>query len=144
MQDDPKHRKAPHRPKDKVKFSDFSPYLLLSDDSVEALNEQCTSHIDVRRFRYVVHTFAAVVLLLRGIFALFACRGNIIISGGKPFVEDTLRKFRIRNVQFHFVRQCGKSKPLSYANEQNGHCGGGDGDLCDRSVCLHDCQPRHR
>eukprot|EP00242_Pyramimonas_sp_CCMP2087_P015780 CAMPEP_0198209092 /NCGR_PEP_ID=MMETSP1445-20131203/12405_1 /TAXON_ID=36898 /ORGANISM="Pyramimonas sp., Strain CCMP2087" /LENGTH=334 /DNA_ID=CAMNT_0043882727 /DNA_START=111 /DNA_END=1112 /DNA_ORIENTATION=- len=72
-----------------VSLADEAPYLLTSDSSLADLNKRLTARgqtrVDMRRFR-----------------------PNIVVSGLKPWQEDTLSKIRIGRVEFHVWQRCGR------------------------------------
>jgi len=72
-----------------VSLADEAPYLLTSDSSLADLNKRLTARgqtrVDMRRFR-----------------------PNIVVSGLKPWQEDSLSKIRIGRVEFHVWQRCGR------------------------------------
>ena len=70
---------------DIVSFSDGFPNLLISEASLEDLNHRVDIELSMNRFR-----------------------PNIVISGGDPYVEDTLKHFRINSIDFFGVKPCSR------------------------------------
>jgi uncharacterized protein YcbX len=72
-----------------VSLADEAPYLLTSETSLTDLNRRLVKRgkkmVDMRRFR-----------------------PNIVISGLRPWEEDTLRKIRIGGVEFLVWQRCGR------------------------------------
>ena len=72
-----------------VSLADEAPYLLTSDSSLADLNQRLKARgkscVDMRRFR-----------------------PNIVVSGLKPWEEDSLSKIRIGQVEFHIWQRCGR------------------------------------
>ena len=74
-----------------VSLADEAPYLLVNQASLTDLNRRLHARgkppVDMRRFR-----------------------PNIVVSGGnlKPWEEDTLKRIKIRNVEFHVWQRCGR------------------------------------
>lgn len=72
-------------PHDKVSFADGYPVLMISEESLELLNDKTEEHVPMNRFR-----------------------ANIIFSGGTAHVEDTLRKVDINGVELFGVKPCAR------------------------------------
>lgn len=92
-----------------VSLADEAPYLLTSQTSLDDLNRRILlrgkSPVDMRRFR-----------------------PNIVVSGRelRPWEEDTWKKIRIGNVEFHVWQRCGRCVMTAIDRdslERNG-CGG--------------------
>ncbi|KAL7464260.1 hypothetical protein ACHAXS_004599, partial [Conticribra weissflogii] len=92
-----------------VSLADEAPYLLTSQTSLEDLNRRLLlrgkSAVDMRRFR-----------------------PNIVVGGRdlRPWEEDTWKRIRIRNVEFHVWQRCGRCIMTAIDRdslERNG-CGG--------------------
>ncbi|KAL2556189.1 Molybdenum cofactor sulfurase family protein [Forsythia ovata] len=71
----------------KVMFSDQYPFLLLSQESLDALNARLKEPIPVNRFR-----------------------PNIFVHGCEPFSEDLWTEIKINNLTFHGVLLCSRCK----------------------------------
>lgn len=70
---------------DKTAFSDGFPLLLISQASLDDLNQRMESPITIHRFR-----------------------PNIVIEGCVPFAEDLWKKIRIGNIVFRLVKPCSR------------------------------------
>lgn len=70
---------------DKVSFADGYPILMVSEESMNQLNQKMGLHYSIRRFR-----------------------PNIVFKGGKPHEEDTLRKVTINGVELYGVKPCAR------------------------------------
>ena len=68
-----------------VSFADGFPLLLTSLASHEELNKRLGQAVSIKRFR-----------------------PNIVISGVKPFAEDDLGEFKIKDLTFKAVKQCSR------------------------------------
>ena len=68
-----------------VSFADGFPFLLISEASLEDLNERLASPITMRRFR-----------------------PNFIINGMSPYQEDILKEIQIGDIGFSLVKPCGR------------------------------------
>lgn len=66
-------------------FSDGFPNLIISEASLEDLNGRVEIDLTINRFR-----------------------PNIVISGGEPYVEDSLGHFRINQIDFYAVKPCSR------------------------------------
>jgi uncharacterized protein YcbX len=66
-----------------VSFSDGYPLLLISQASLDDLNQRCPADIAMSRFR-----------------------PNLVVEGCLPYAEDTWQKFRIGEVEFEVVNAC--------------------------------------
>ena len=74
------------RGSDSVAFAECCPLLLISEDSLEIVNERCSKfQCDVQRFR-----------------------PNIVISGADAFAEDTWKFIKIGDAVFRCVTKCGR------------------------------------
>jgi len=67
----------------RVSFADAFPFLLLSEESLAALNQRLARPVPMNRFR-----------------------PNLVVAGGPPHVEDTLRRFRIGDLELEVVKPC--------------------------------------
>ena len=67
----------------RVSFADAYPFLLLSEESLAALNSRLTLPLSMNRFR-----------------------PNLVIAGGEPHVEDSLREFELGGMTFRPVKPC--------------------------------------
>ncbi|XP_041027364.1 mitochondrial amidoxime reducing component 2-like [Juglans microcarpa x Juglans regia] len=88
-----------YAPGHKVLFSDMYPYLLLSQGSMDALNELLNNPIPVNRFR-----------------------PNILVDGCEPFAEDLWTEIRINNFTFQGVKLCSRCK-VPTINQETGIAG---------------------
>lgn len=70
---------------DKTAFSDGFPLLIISQGSLDDLNQRLSSPIAMNRFR-----------------------PNIVIDGCNPFAEDEWEKIRIGDITFRFVKPCSR------------------------------------
>ena len=70
---------------DKTAFSDGFPFLLISQGSLDDLNQRLPSPISMNRFR-----------------------PNIVITGCDPFAEDSWKKIRIGDITFRIVKPCSR------------------------------------
>ena len=70
---------------DKTAFSDGFPLLIISQGSLDDLNQRLSSPIAMNRFR-----------------------PNIVIDGCDPFAEDEWKKIRIGDITFRFVKPCSR------------------------------------
>jgi uncharacterized protein YcbX len=68
-----------------VSFADGMPYLLIGQRSLDELNSRLEEPVPMNRFR-----------------------PNIVFSGGSPYLEDSLRKIRIGEVDFEVVKPCAR------------------------------------
>lgn len=73
------------RNNDIVSFSDGYPNLLISEASLENLNNRVDMDLSMRRFR-----------------------PNIVISGCEPYAEDRFKHFMINKVNFYAVKPCSR------------------------------------
>jgi len=85
MPDDERRPVNPERarPGDIVGFADAYPFLLISEASLAALNARLAAPITMQRFR-----------------------PNIVVSGCKPFAEDTWAALTIGTLGFRGVKRC--------------------------------------
>ncbi len=80
-----------HRPADQayapdgppVSFADAFPLLMIAEESLADLNARLSQPLPMNRFR-----------------------PNLVIAGGDPFVEDSLREFEIDGIGFRAVKPC--------------------------------------
>ena len=70
---------------DKTAFSDGFPLLLISQSSLDDLNQRLSSPITMNRFR-----------------------PNIVVEGCEPFAEDSWKKIRIGDMIFRIVKACSR------------------------------------
>jgi len=70
---------------DKTAFSDGFPLLLISQASLDDLNQRLSTPITMNRFR-----------------------PNIVITGCKPFAEDSWKKIKIGDITFRIVKPCSR------------------------------------
>jgi uncharacterized protein YcbX len=77
----------PHyaRPTDKVAFSDGFPFLIVSENSLAALNHQMQLNLSMARFR-----------------------PNLVISGCPGYAEDSWRKIGIGGIDFRLPKPCSR------------------------------------
>lgn len=68
-----------------VSFADGFPFLLIGQASLDDLNSRMEKPLPMNRFRT-----------------------NFVVAGGKPFEEDNWNDFKIGNVKFKAVKQCGR------------------------------------
>lgn len=68
-----------------VSFSDGMPYLLIGQESLNDLNSRLENPVPMDRFR-----------------------PNIVCAGGTSFLEDSLRKIKIGEVEFQIVKPCAR------------------------------------
>lgn len=68
-----------------VSFADGMPYLLIGQGSLDDLNSRMDVPVPMNRFR-----------------------PNIVMAGGTPFLEDSLRKIQIGQVEFQIVKPCAR------------------------------------
>ena len=73
------------RPGDVVSFADSFPALLLSEASLDALNERLEEPVPMHRFR-----------------------PNLVVSGVEAFAEDAWERVRIGDVDFMVVKPCAR------------------------------------
>ena len=67
----------------RVSFADAFPFLLISEESLGDLNGRLGQPLPMNRFR-----------------------PNLVIEGGGPFVEDSLREFVVNGIRFQVVKPC--------------------------------------
>ncbi|MDH5369179.1 MAG: MOSC domain-containing protein [Gammaproteobacteria bacterium] len=70
---------------DKTAFSDGFPLLLISQASLDDLNQRLSTPVTMNRFR-----------------------PNIVIAGCQPFAEDSWKKIRIGDITFRIVKPCSR------------------------------------
>ncbi|XP_006340076.1 mitochondrial amidoxime-reducing component 1-like isoform X2 [Solanum tuberosum] len=71
----------------KIKFNDAYPFLLISQKSLDVLNEQLKEPVSINRFR-----------------------PNILIDGSNPFCEDLWKDVKIGENTFHSTELCYRCK----------------------------------
>ncbi|KAJ0512922.1 putative molybdenum cofactor sulfurtransferase [Helianthus annuus] len=79
-----------------VKFPDAFPYLLISEPSLDAVNEQLKEPVSIYRFR-----------------------PNIYVSGCEPFAEDLWKQIKINGLTFQGVMLCPRCK-VPTINQEDG------------------------
>lgn len=80
-------------------LSDGYPFLILSDSSLEALNQKLISPVPMNRFR-----------------------PNLTISGSAPFAEDSWKMIRVNGIPFRLVKPCGRCA-ITTVNQSTGEMG---------------------
>ena len=70
---------------EQTSFADAFPFLVISDASLDALNEKLLSPVLMNRFR-----------------------PNITISGSEPFAEDAWKKIHVNGITFSLVKPCAR------------------------------------
>jgi hypothetical protein len=70
---------------DKVSFADGYPVLMVSEESMNQLNQKMGLDYSIERFR-----------------------PNVVFKGGNPHQEDTIRKVQIGKVEFYGVKPCAR------------------------------------
>lgn len=91
------HRKVDQRYAvngESVSFADGMPYLLMGQESLNDLNSRLERPVPMDRFR-----------------------PNIVFSGGSPFLEDSLREFKIGEVEFQIVKPCARCVMITVDQE---------------------------
>jgi uncharacterized protein YcbX len=83
----------------KVMFSDGYPFLVVSQGSLNALNEVLHEPININRFR-----------------------PNILVDGCNPYSEDLWKEIKINDLTFHGVKLCARCK-VPTINQENGIVG---------------------
>jgi uncharacterized protein YcbX len=68
-----------------VSFADGYPFLILGQSSLNDLNARMESPLPMNRFRT-----------------------NFVFTAGKPFEEDSWKRFKIGDVEFEAVKQCAR------------------------------------
>nr|XP_043609796.1 mitochondrial amidoxime reducing component 2-like isoform X2 [Erigeron canadensis] len=79
----------------RVLFSDGYPFLLVSQESLDSLNELLEEPVPINRFR-----------------------PNILVEGCEPFSEDLWKEVKIENLTFHGVKLCARCK-IPTINQEN-------------------------
>ncbi|MBK8020586.1 MAG: MOSC domain-containing protein [Chloroflexi bacterium] len=77
-------RYAP-RPTDQVSFADGYPFLIISEESLDDLNNRLDEPLPMNRFR-----------------------PNVVVRGGGAYAEDTWRKIAMGGVTFEVVKPCAR------------------------------------
>ncbi|XP_057967003.1 uncharacterized protein LOC131157121 [Malania oleifera] len=80
----------------KITFPDGYPFLLISQGSLDALNELLKEPLPINRFR-----------------------PNILVDGCQPFSEDLWKDIKINKLTFHGVKLCARCK-IPTINQENG------------------------
>lgn len=70
---------------DQTSFSDGFPFLLVSESSLQSLNQAMQLELSINRFR-----------------------PNLVISGGSPYEEDGWREIRINSIHFRLPKPCSR------------------------------------
>lgn len=78
-------RRVKKNPETAVSFADGYPYLLINEASFQYLQQRCPASINIEQFR-----------------------GNILITGAKPFEEDTWQTIRIGSVVMDLMKPCSR------------------------------------
>jgi len=73
------------RPTDQAAFSDGFPFLIVSQASLDDLNQRLTTPLPMNRFR-----------------------PNLVIAGSGPFAEDTWKLIRVGDILFDVVKPCAR------------------------------------
>jgi uncharacterized protein YcbX len=84
---------------DVTSFSDGYPLLLIGQASLDDLNSRLASPLPMNRFR-----------------------PSIVFTGGLPFQEDSMKYFKINDVQFYGVKLCGRCV-VTTTNQDTGQRG---------------------
>lgn len=82
-----------------VSFADGMPYLIIGQESLNDLNSRLEVPVPMDRFR-----------------------PNVVFSGGTPFLEDSLRKLKIGELDFQIVKPCARCV-LTTVNQETGEKG---------------------
>ncbi|XP_031389602.1 mitochondrial amidoxime-reducing component 1-like isoform X2 [Punica granatum] len=90
---------AKYAPGHKTMFSDGYPFLLISQGSLDALNELLKEPVPINRFR-----------------------PNILVNGCKPFSEDLWTEIKINKFTFSGVKLCSRCK-VPTINQETGVAG---------------------
>lgn len=78
-------RRVKKNPETAVSFADGYPYLLINEASFQYLQQRCPASINIEQFR-----------------------GNILITGAKPFEEDTWQTIRVGSVVMDLMKPCSR------------------------------------
>ncbi|KAI3525743.1 hypothetical protein L1887_04788 [Cichorium endivia] len=95
-----RHVDPNYAPGFRVMFSDGYPYLVVSQGSLDSLNEVLKEPVPINRFR-----------------------PNILVDGCEPFSEDLWKEIKIENSTFHGVKLCARCK-IPTINQENAVLGG--------------------
>ncbi len=71
--------------KELVSFADGYPFLMIGQASLDDLNSRLEDPLPMNRFRT-----------------------NIVFTGGEPYQEDKMKRFKIRNIIFYGVKPCAR------------------------------------
>ena len=82
-----------------VSFADGFPFLIISQASLDDLNSRLDSPVEMNRFR-----------------------PNIVVSGSKPFEEDTWKEIQIGECRFQIVKPCARCE-ITTINQQTAERG---------------------
>lgn len=69
----------------RTSFSDGFPFLLMSQSSIDFLQQHYKGIVDIRQFR-----------------------PNIVVNGCEPFAEDSIKRIAINNIEFDLVKPCSR------------------------------------
>lgn len=78
-------RRVKKNPETAVSFADGYPYLLINEASFQYLQQRCPASLNIEQFR-----------------------GNILITGAKPFEEDTWQTIRVGSVVMDLMKPCSR------------------------------------
>lgn len=78
-------RRVKKSPDTAVSFADGYPYLLINEASFQYLQQRCSASINIEQFR-----------------------GNILVTGAKPFEEDTWQTIRVGSVVMDLMKPCSR------------------------------------
>lgn len=78
-------RRVKKNPETAVSFADGYPYLLINEASFQYLQQRCPASINIEQFR-----------------------GNILVTGAKPFEEDTWQTIRVGSVVMDLMKPCSR------------------------------------
>lgn len=109
-------------PDDKVSFGDFAPYMIATEASLAAVNEELQSPVTMQRFR-----------------------PNVVVSGLKAFEEDKWesKMIKVGDVEFRFLNSCGRCS-MTTVNPETGEKRGDEPLATLRRIRLpEDRDPRH-
>jgi uncharacterized protein YcbX len=84
-------------PQDQTAFSDGFPFLIVSDNSLQVLNQAMAQSVEMVRFR-----------------------PNLVIAGCNAFAEDSWRDIRVGSINFRLPKPCSRCA-IPAINPQTGH-----------------------
>jgi uncharacterized protein YcbX len=96
---DTTHRKVDERyavNSESVSFADGMPYLMIGQASLDDLNSRMETPVPMDRFR-----------------------PNIVFSGGSPYLEDSLRKIKVGELELQIVKPCARCV-MTTVDQQSG------------------------